>query len=80
MATVTIRDVPDDVRDRLRVRAAQNGRSMQEEMRLILKRAVTGMTGPELLRLTQERFGREHGVELELPSRKKDRSPPDFSE
>ena len=33
MATLTIRNLPDDVRDRLRVRAAQNGRSMEAEAR-----------------------------------------------
>ncbi len=40
MATLTIRNVPDDVRDRLRVRAAQAGRSMEAEARSILAEAV----------------------------------------
>jgi plasmid stability protein len=39
MATLTIRNLPDDVRNRLRVRAAQNGRSMEAEARRILKEA-----------------------------------------
>ncbi len=33
MATITIRNLPDEVRDKLRVRAAQNGRSMEAEAR-----------------------------------------------
>jgi plasmid stability protein len=37
MATLTIRNLPDDVRDRLRVRAARNGRSMEAEAREALK-------------------------------------------
>jgi len=41
IATLTIRDLPDDVRDRLRVRAAQHGRSMESEVRAILLAAVT---------------------------------------
>ena len=36
MATLTIRNLPDDVRDKLRVRAAQNGRSMEAEARDVL--------------------------------------------
>jgi plasmid stability protein len=39
MATLTIRNLPDDVRDRLRVRAAKAGVSMEAEVRSILARA-----------------------------------------
>ena len=39
MATVTIRNLPDEVRKRLRKRAARAGRSMDAEMRLILAEA-----------------------------------------
>ncbi|MGL5361601.1 MAG: FitA-like ribbon-helix-helix domain-containing protein [Bosea sp. (in: a-proteobacteria)] len=38
MATLTIRNLPDHVRDALRVRAAKNGRSMEAEVREILVR------------------------------------------
>lgn len=40
MATLTIRNLPDDVRDRLRIRAAKNGRSMEAEAREVLVTAV----------------------------------------
>ena len=40
MATLTIRDLPDDVRDKLRVRAARNGRSMEAEVRASLASLV----------------------------------------
>jgi plasmid stability protein len=36
MATLTIRNLPDDIRDKLRLRAAQGGRSMEAEARAIL--------------------------------------------
>lgn len=36
MASVTVRDVPDDVRDELAARAARSGRSLQEYLRLSL--------------------------------------------
>ena len=40
MATLTVRDLDDTVRDRLRVLAAQHGRSMEAEVRAILTEAV----------------------------------------
>ena len=36
MANITIRNLDDDVKTRLRVRAAENHRSMEEEVRIIL--------------------------------------------
>lgn len=40
MAVMTIRDLDDEVRDKLRIRAAQNRRSMEAEVRSILTEAV----------------------------------------
>jgi antitoxin FitA len=40
MATLTIRNLDDDVKQRLRVRAAQHGHSMEEEVRTILQASV----------------------------------------
>ncbi|WP_179549518.1 FitA-like ribbon-helix-helix domain-containing protein [Herbiconiux flava] len=40
MATITVRDLEDGTRERLRVRAARNGRSMEAEARQILTSAV----------------------------------------
>jgi plasmid stability protein len=85
MATLTIRNVHPDVQKRLRVRAAQNGRSMQAELRQILKDAV-GPNGEaekdevnlaEAIRRIFEPLG---GVELELPPRGPGRRPPNFDE
>lgn len=36
MASITVRDVPDDARDELAARAARTGRSLQEYLRLAL--------------------------------------------
>lgn len=41
MATLTIRDLDDDLKTELRVRAAQHGRSMEAEVRAILRSALT---------------------------------------
>ena len=40
MASLTIRKLDDSVKAKLRVRAAENGRSMEEEARAILETAV----------------------------------------
>lgn len=40
MAVMTIRDLDDEVRDKLRIRAAHNKRSMEAEVRAILTEAV----------------------------------------
>ena len=40
MATLTIRDLPDDDRDALRVRAAEHGRSMEAEVRVLIHDAL----------------------------------------
>src|ERR1044071_6272291 len=36
MGSLTVRNLPEDVKKRLRMRAAANGRSMEEEVRLLL--------------------------------------------
>lgn len=41
MARLTVRDLPDDVREALRIRAAQHGRSTEAEVRAILIETVT---------------------------------------
>ena len=81
MASITIRNLDDDIKTRLRVRAAEHHRSMEEEVRIILRDAVTGRrTGPRnLATFTRECFASLGGVELELPSRGPMRAPPDFS-
>ncbi|MRH21335.1 FitA-like ribbon-helix-helix domain-containing protein, partial [Rhodovulum strictum] len=40
MASITIRNLDDDVKRRLRIRAAEHGRSMEEEVREILRHVV----------------------------------------
>jgi len=42
MAQFTVRNIEDDVRDRLRELARKHGRSMEEEVREILRGAVMG--------------------------------------
>lgn len=70
MAAISIRDLGDDVRDRLRRRAAEHGRSMEAEARAILTEAVTPpRERPDLFATLLERVGGLGGVEMEAPSR-----------
>ena len=79
MASITIRNLDDDVKMRLRVRAADHGRSMEEEARLILRDAVGRKPGSRDLATTiRSRFGPTNGVDLELPPREPARDPPSF--
>ncbi len=79
MASITIRNLDDDVKSRLRVRAAGNGRSMEEEARLILRDAVGRKpTSTNLAHIIRAHFGPSNGVDLELPTRVAGREPPSF--
>jgi phosphopantothenoylcysteine decarboxylase / phosphopantothenate---cysteine ligase len=53
MASITIRGLDDDLKQRLRLRAARNGRSMEDEARTIL-RGVDRIDPPRILRRPAE--------------------------
>ena len=79
MASITIRNLDEGVKRRLRVRAAENGRSMEEEARDILGRSVGKAPPPkDLGRSIHARFAALGGIELELPERGPMRPPPEF--
>ena len=83
MATMTIRNLDDDLKTRLRVRAARHGRSMEEEARNILRAALNTQaeanTGAALIKAIRARVEPLGGIELELPPRTPMPEPPDFS-
>ena len=58
MATLTIRNVDATVKERLRVRAAQHGRSMEAELRAIVSDAVKAdeRAEPNLAEAIRSRF------------------------
>ncbi|WP_285356184.1 Arc family DNA-binding protein [Pseudomonas sp. lyk4-R2A-10] len=69
MASITIR-LDEQVTEQLRIAAAQNGHSMEDEARQILENALAkvdraGGLGTRI----RNRFGAMGGVELDLPSR-----------
>ena len=79
MASITIRNLDDDVKTQLRVRAVGNGRSMEEEARVILRNAVKPkMACRNLARSIRARITPLDGVDLELPPRGSGHEPPSF--
>lgn len=80
MSTLTIRRLDPAVKERLRVRAAREGHSMEEEARRILSRAMSP-SEPEprnAYEAIRRHFAPLGGVELELPPRQPPREPPAF--
>jgi len=67
MTTLTIRNVEPALKERLRIRAAHNGRSMEAELRHILSTTVGGDSNREvnLAEAIRRRFLPLGGVELE---------------
>jgi plasmid stability protein len=81
MAAITVRNLDERLKERLRVRAALHGRSMESEVREILADAVgEAEDRSDLFQTLIERFAELGGVELELPPRTTMRPPPDFSQ
>jgi len=80
MASITIRNLDDKVKNRLRVRAAQHGRSMEEEVRNILTETLAREQAKteNLVEIIQELFGPLGGVTLPEVPREPIREPEDF--
>jgi antitoxin FitA len=70
VATLTIRDFDEDLKAKLRVRAAENGRSMEAEVRAILASVLARpASGPGKGSRIRRRFSDVADVPLELPQR-----------
>jgi plasmid stability protein len=81
MASITIRSLDDEVKRRLRIRAAEHGRSMEEEVREILRQAVGRETPAyDLAAAIRARVAPLGGVDLDLPQREAMREPPAFDQ
>lgn len=78
MASITIRNVPDEVHRALRIRAAQHGRSTEAEIRAILEQAAKPAgrmkLGSLLCSIAREAGGLTE-VEADAFDRLRDRAP-----
>ena len=71
MASMTIRNLDDSLKRRLRIRAAEHGKSMEEEAREILRSALSQEDPPSSSLSTRisRRFAEVGGVEFQIPER-----------
>jgi antitoxin FitA len=82
MASLTIRNIEDSIKTRLRMRAAARNRSMEEEARHILRDALdeTVNSAPNLSTRIRARFAPFGDVELPILEREPVRPAPTFEE
>ncbi len=82
MASITIRNLDDSLKARLRVRAAERGHSMEEEAREIIRCELSDQPGKtrNLAVAIRRRFVDLGGVELPEVERDLPREPLDFSQ
>jgi antitoxin FitA len=80
MGSITIRRLDDRLKGRLKHRAAQHGRSMEEEARTILRESLESPSAANAADIALGLFGSKLGIELDLPPRRPFRKPPDFDE
>ncbi len=83
MATLTIRNLDDDIRDFLRAQAAENGRSMEAEVRDILKSVARqdSASPADVFARIHKLFSAIGGADdLAVPKRQPTPTPPNFSE
>ncbi|PVY75471.1 plasmid stability protein [Tamilnaduibacter salinus] len=80
MASITIRNLDDDLKAQLRMEAARHGHSMEEEVRVILRHRFSGKPVGGLGSRIRERFSVAGGEELALPERRDAPRAPDLGE
>ena len=82
MASITIRNLEEILKSRLRVRAAQHGRSMEDEARHILRAALEqeARGSTNLFEAIRRRIRPIGGVDSDIPRRGPMREPPHFEE
>ena len=85
MESITIRNLDDEVKTQLCIRATENGRSMEEEARIILRGAVpsetsdNGMVPVKGLGTAIHKLFKPFGsMELDIPPHGPTREPPKF--
>lgn len=84
MPTLTIRNLDENVKRRLQLRAALNGRSMEAEARealseLVMRNPAPAIPEDDLGTAIRKRFAAFGGVEAEIPPRQPSSRPiPDF--
>lgn len=80
MASITIRNLDDEVEKRLRIRATRNYRSIEEARQILTQAVRIEAHQPRILAtFSRECFERVGFVEVEQQVRRPMREPPNFS-
>jgi plasmid stability protein len=82
VASITIRNLEDSLKSRLRIRAAVHGRSMEDEARDILRSSLSQEPAQQgdLAASIRARVASFGGFDLPAVPREPMREPPDFGE
>jgi plasmid stability protein len=80
MASLTIRNLDNELKTQLRLRAASHGRSMEAEARIILSETLKPEREQNLALAIHRRFEEISDDSLPVPPRQAVRNPPEFSE
>ena len=80
MSSITFRNLDESDKNCLRVRAAQHGWSMEQEVRLILQQTVAPMQAGQIsfAERVNRRFAGLQAESLPIPARQSARTPPAF--
>jgi plasmid stability protein len=81
MASLTIRNLDNNLKTQLRLRAARHGRSMEAEARTILRQTLNTLVSEQnLAAVIHHRFESLDIESLPIPPRQTVRNPPEFGE
>lgn len=77
MTSITIRRLPEPTKEKLRIRAAREGLSLEAYSRKVLQAASDAAfhVPANLADLSEACFGKKNGIDLDLPPRGTDRKP-----
>lgn len=79
MASLTIRNLDESLKTKLRLQSAQHNCSMEAEVRNILRQALNPSAAPtEFADRVHQRFAKLHVDSLPIPERQAVRNPPDM--
>ena len=79
MASITIRNLDESLKAKLRLLSAQHGCSMEAEVRNILSQALNPSAAPsDFAARIHQRFAGLHPDSLPIPDRQTTRNPPDL--
>lgn len=79
MASITIRNLDESLKSKLRLQSAQHGCSMEAEVRNILRQVLLQPTTPaDFAGRIHKRFAGLHVDSLPIPARQEARTPPDM--